>query len=209
MTKLATLSTIAILFSFTVSAQTSKGTVLLGGSVKFAHSKTVNEHDSAKSTTYSLSPNVSKFYKDNRLIGAGISYSRTTGGQSLNQYGLDVFLRQYLPIGKAFYLFANEGLYVDVFTNKYNSTVPIRKEKGVLAGLAFYPGIAYGVNKRLQLEIGLPNMATLYYNHSRIKDEGFPSNNSKTSNFGFSTGLSEFYFGTMSFGVRVVLNGGS
>lgn len=205
MSKIFTLLAIAVFTSFDVSAQTSKGTVLLGGSLGFDHSKATNTTPE-KNTSFRISPNVSKFYKDNRLVGGGISFSHASGSYTGNLYGLNFFLRQYLPMGKDFFLFADETLYGSTSKYRYSGTLQSRTDKTTSAGISFNPGLAYAVNKKFQLEIGLPDMASLYYNHQESRYSYNPSNNSKSNAVGLSTGLSELFLGSLSFGIKVVLN---
>jgi hypothetical protein len=206
MTRIFTVLAIAVLLSFTASAQTSKGTVLLGGSLSFYHSKYTSDSNPTKTTTFALSPGISKFYKDNRVVGASLSYSRTTGSQNGNSYGLSVFLRQYLPIGKDFFLFADESLYGNTSKYRYSGSLQSRTDKAALVGVSFNPGLAYAVNKKFQLEIGLPDMVTLDYNHYQVTNDPSSSNNTTTNTLSFRTGLSEVSLGTLSFGVKVALN---
>jgi hypothetical protein len=204
MSKIFTLLAIAVFTSFAVSAQTSKGTVLLGGSLAFDHSKYKSGLEPGKTTNFAISPGISRFYRDNRLVGAGISYSRISGSQTGNQYGLNFFLRQYLPMGKEFFLFADETLSGSTSKSKSIGTSP-RTDKNATVGVSFYPGLAYAINKNFQLEVSLPDMVALSYQHYQVKDQP-NSNNTDTKTVNFKTGLSQLYLESLSFGVKVALN---
>jgi hypothetical protein len=52
-------------------------------------------------------------YNNNRAVGFSLSYNHldySLNDQKTNGYGAGVFLRQYKPLGKSFYLFAQEAL---------------------------------------------------------------------------------------------------
>jgi hypothetical protein len=118
-----------------------------------------------------------------------------------------VFLRKYKELGKGFYLFgqARAGGYYD--NRDFNSTqFPSSSNtiKGYSIQLAVYPGLAYGISKKFQLETGFNNLAYLQFDHSKAT---YPGNTSPTSiSNGVSLGSSLSNFSGLTIGFRVLLN---
>jgi len=113
-------------------------------------------------------------------------------------------MRQYQPLGKSFFLFAEEGL--NGYSSKYNypNTFPepvISKESSI--NLSVYPGLAYAVNKKLQLELGLPQLlAITYIKRTYHNKYNQPAKPTKYSFIGASTGFSEYALGYLTFGAQ-------
>jgi|SRR5688572_14714559 len=202
--RIFTLFILSFLISATLSAQ-EKGQLLIGGTLGFNKNKSENLSIITKSTTFSLAPSFGKFYRKNRLAGVSLNYSHTSFNDkelNRNSYAGGFFLRQYQPLGKSFYLFAEEGIsgysanYSNLYTSGPNSYIKIKDKS---ANLYFFPGIAYGINKKLQLEIGLPQLLTLGYS---FRSYDYQPNKNSESNFYLNSGFSQTNISSLTFGIR-------
>jgi hypothetical protein len=203
--------------SVTVSAQINKGAVLVGGNVSFADGsrKTEGMQSSAdgKITSYGINPSVGFAYKENRVWGifGGISktdYLNSAIASELT-YGGGAFLRQYKPLGKEFYFFAEETAY---FWYSREKASPVFQGnptyKTYNTGLGITPGLAYGVSKKFQLELSLNNLLTINY-ANRKQESSNPGNTPvsiKESAFGMQSSLSGLgQLGYLNIGARFII----
>ncbi len=190
----------------TVNGQIKKGATLLGGQLGF-NASTTEPNNFPKSTTtgLTLSPAFGKAVKDNLVIGVDVLYVYTknvndANVSKTNAYGAGFFIRKYKLLAKDFYLFGQGRLGGLYSASKYYSTQQPGsiESKGYNIGLGFYPGLAYSVTYKLQLEAGFNNLVAVQFSHAT------DDNNSKSSNFGFSSSLSSI--AGLTFGFRVLLN---
>ena len=207
---------IVILFSFTtaVNAQIKKGAVLLGGGLGFTAQKSTSAGSaSGKQTNITVMPAFGKAIKDNLVVGADINYSYYKNDNSYtaksNTYGLGVFIRQYKELGKGFYLFgqARSGASYNKQNNHdYNNgnSTDIDVVKGFTVQAGLYPGIAYAVSKKFQLETGFNNLVYAEFDHSKSTPFNTSVPETKTNSFSLGTSLSNFSGVTIGF--RVLLN---
>jgi hypothetical protein len=158
-------------------AQISKGSILLGGSLQFNAQNNNNGQPSPEKSSgsnFGFSPSIGKAIKDNLIAGIDLTYGHSqatdnqNGGPSVSSsndnYGIGVFLRQYMPLGKGFSFFTQEGIGGVYFQVKSEDAVT---DKGYQLSANFSPGLAYNVTRRLQLEIGFLNFFFANYSHSK------------------------------------------
>jgi hypothetical protein len=194
MKKLLLLTALSVGTAISASAQISKGATFLGGNVGFNTNTTKpNTGAETKQTSLSISPSVGFAYKENRVWGVMAAYYYNKTKSDFNQdnqtYALGVFLRQYKPLGKGFYLFAEEaasGSYTKGKTEYTNSI----DSKGFNINLGISPGFAYDVSKKFQLELTLNNLLYASYGHSKVENTypASPANNSVTKSNNFTIG---------------------
>ena len=205
--RIFTFVVICIFISSTISAQ-HKGNILLGGSIGFFDYKSDANGTKNNQTSIYLNPSFGKFYSKNRMAGINLNYyhSKYRDSLSSNSYGLGIFLRQYQALGKSFFIFVEENLSAS--TTKYNddiiSGIPADvKAKQKAVGAYVFPGISYAANKRLQIEIGLPQLLSIYYAHQTLNYESVatPIKN-KYNVFSANTGFKNGWIGDLTFGVR-------
>jgi hypothetical protein len=206
--RLFTLLITSLLISSALSAQ-QKGDILVGGTVGFNRTKTNDFLDSSRSTTIYLAPSIGKFYRTNRMAGISLDLGKTSfkdKNAKSSSYGGGVFLRQYQPLGKSFYLFAQEGIWAQFLNSHayyFTDLSYIQKTKSQYAGLYFYPGVAYGLTKKLQLEVAFTQMVSLYYSHSKSEILNYPEPNKKSgSAISLNTGFNETLTGYLTFGAK-------
>ena len=175
------------------SAQLNKGQRQVGGVVGVVSSEIENSQAAdPKATSIQIQPTIGKFYRDKRFAGIHLSYVGTFYPNSPDAYsfGGGVFLRQYKQLGKSdLYLFAHESMsYAHYrYSNTSNGDRVPMSANSISAGIV--PAIAYAATRRLQLELSIPELATIQYytSHPKNKDDTRqPTNRS----FSFSTGLS-------------------
>lgn len=210
--RLFTFTFLSLLISSTLIGQ-QKGDLLIGGTLGFNRNKTNNFFDSSRYTTIYLSPSVGKFYRTNRLAGVNLNLIKSSNKDKnikSSSFGGGIFLRQYQPLGKSFYLFAEEGIFAHFGKSQgYYITGQsyIEKIKQQNAGLYFYPGLAYGLTKKLQLEVAFTQLVSFYYSHSKSEVLDYPEPNKRSGSIiSFNTGFNETATGFLTFGVKWLLS---
>jgi len=164
-----------VIFASTASAQTDKGTWLLGGNVNFSYSKN-QSNSSLKNTAfeYKIAPNIGYFFFDQFAAGLKLSFDgsgyKPEFGDGFNSYEtLNVvpFARYYLLPGQKQYNILVEGMYQYGFDGNFKRNTLAVNAGPVLylnqaVGLEFLLGYSTtkftkydGWNKRLSLGIGL------------------------------------------------------
>lgn len=206
--------TISVCFS-TIHAQVSKGAIFLGGNLSFGTQKVNGAGNTPylKQNVYSVSPAFGKVIRENLVLGfdAGISFSKSeyitsSFKNETKAYTAGVFLRQYRPLGKGFYLFLQERLgYQHEDYENTNTFNPGNDYVRNTVGLNVNPGLSYAINKKLHIETGFNNLFYLRYSH----EKGNNYNNSsgapyKANNFDAGVDLSGF--SSLYFGFRLLLN---
>jgi hypothetical protein len=211
-----------LLTGFISHAQIAKGTILLGGNLEYnessASSNTASGTSSNKATGLGLSPSFGKAIKDNLVLGFDVTYTHNTNSEGpgysdkADGFGAGVFLRKYKPLGNGFYLFGQSrlgGNYSHGSATAPNTTnEPVSDiTNGFGFSLQFYPGIAYAINRRWQLEIALPNFFELNYNNSKetVTYTGQSTEINKGNNFGVTSALTDANEFTV--GIRYFISG--
>jgi hypothetical protein len=175
--------TAALIIINCVSAQINKGSVFIGGDIGGSIGKTTkNGATYLEQKGIVISPTYGKAVKDNLIVGAKLLFQYTderfpgTGNttpeikQTQPFYGVAVFLRKYKPIrGSSFYIFIEGGVSTlySTFNKENSTTLEKQNSKLFIANLYAYPGIAFTVNKKLQLESGFINLLRLSYTHQK------------------------------------------
>jgi hypothetical protein len=210
MKKTSTLVFMSFLAIAATAQDIQKGTIFLGGNI--GYSRETNDSDQnaekIKNSAFSFNPSAGKFYRNNRLVGVNLSYSRhkkSDNSQEGNYYGVGLFLRQYIPIGKSFYLFVEEGLFGQ--TGKLKEDVPSviyrldRKYTGI--ELYAFPGIAYAVTRKLQFELAFNRLLNINYSTQKEYQENQSiGTHRKTSNFSVQSGAFDSSVGALTIGAQ-------
>jgi hypothetical protein len=208
-----------ILLCTIVQAQINKGAIMIGGNVGYSEQsgKSSGALVTTKMESWNVNPSFGKAIKDNLVLGLDINYGHShydNGDPSYdngtNNYKAGVFLRRYKPIGNNFYLFIQSMFSVSYThgTASYQNgnNIPYTHDDNKEFGLAFqiYPGISYAINRKWQLETGLPNFLSAAYNHSKdvVSNTGQPDQSSSGHSFQISsslTGSNQFTVGVRYF----------
>lgn len=210
MKRIALFTLTLLCMSVAANAQITKGTKLLGGNLSAALSRT-DDNQLNRQYGFTFNPSLGFTYKDNHVVGFAVSYGHSdsrykqTRSES-DTYGASVFYRRYLTLGKGFHLFgqANTG-YTHYNSDQYShQSFNGQKSRLHNVGVSLYPGIAFTVNKRIHLELGMNNLVSLNYTTGINKTyyPGFHSE-TKTSGVNFSTNANPE--SNLSVGFRIAL----
>lgn len=200
------LITVISLISLSASAQINKGSIFLGGHLGFWTGK----EQTQKSVSFNVTPAVGIAVSENLVAGLDLTfdhakteYTPVFGTTRTRHVGGGVFLRKYATLGKGFYLFGQGRVGAVRSTSDYATSNFGQDSKGFSLNLGVYPGVAYNVNRKLQLEIGFPNVFNVAW--SNMNYDATPNNTAyKTSHFSATTSLSSST-NFLSLGVRVFL----
>jgi hypothetical protein len=198
-------TSVFVLITSIAQAQITKGRTLLGGSISYGqgnNESTGNSSYPAKQHNLFVNPSVGKVIKDNLVVGLeGSFYSGNqkygnTANESVNKsrsYGASLFVRQYVPLLKRFYFYAQalagggKNKAEQTYNNQTYSTT-----EGWGASVSLNPGLTYAITKKLYVESALNGFALLAYGHSKSEATD-PStgtvSTSKSNTFNFTTSL--------------------
>lgn len=199
-------------FAAYTNAQIRKGSDLLGGSISFYAEKNKPSNGADYQTSnFAFMPSYGKAVKTNLVVGGDLLLSTGNNENDISSYdqhayGAGVFVRQYKELGKNFYLFIQGRLGASVSKTENRNTLSSfdsYDRKGFTIGVSAYPGIAYAINKRLQLETGLNDLLYAQFGHEKTNYLN-SSNETKTNRINAGTALSSFSGFTL--GLRVLLN---
>jgi hypothetical protein len=208
-----------------VKAQFQAGQKMIGGQLFFntnsvsAPSNFASPSPSVGQRTTSLGLNLSfsRFKNATTLNGMGISYTHShnkinigtpfESTSSMHSVGLFANKTKLQKLAKDFYLtftgtafgnyqFGNGTLQ---FQNRYPE-----KFRGYGLGVSGSAGLMYQLNKRFVISGDLSNLVRLSYTCGKYTNS-VTDNITKYDSFGFSTGLSGFTLGNLSFGVQYLL----
>jgi hypothetical protein len=208
------LSAAFLLLSGTTYGQFKKGSTLLGGDISFSSQKTENLNSSSadKFHSFSISPVFAKAIKDNLFFGGSLRFESSKSTYMSNNVAegqgfiAGVFVRKYKPIFGKFNAFVQAGINGGISKATSNQGINYDVEsKGFRVYASVTPGISVGVSKKLYLEAGFADIASLGY--SSQKQTGTSNGtgiNMKTSSFNFSSSLSTTSAG-LFFGIRFIL----
>lgn len=214
-TKFTLLLAVSIVTATIANAQISKNDLILGGNFSLNLNSQKNEGANTTTTTnFSIAPSIGKVYKDNHVIGfiAKYKFSGVNNNSNLNtnSFGAGVYLRQYKPLGKGFYLFAQESLNADYDHIRTIHIEPnvIEDDKVTNIYIAFNPGVSYDINKRLQLELlFLNNFLSLGYQTQNTKFENTSAYTNYKNNVFYASSNSDFgLWNSVSLGAKIFLN---
>jgi hypothetical protein len=212
MQKIFYLFIVFIFASLVSSAQIGKGSILLGGDISFNSQKgntTPGNTNTYSSSNFTFAPSIGKAIKDNLVLGGMLIYGHqqnssdqgagNTSKATADTYGLGAFLRKYFPLGKGFSFFTEAQLEGFLTENKSDGTLT---SKGEDLTFAFSPGIAYGISRRVQLELGLPEFFSATYTHNKALNAG--ADYSVVSTFSMGTDLAAS-FQNLDIGIKFLL----
>lgn len=207
MRKAFTLILALFVFLSVASAQYDKGSMLIGGTISASTNKAESGQNEQKNRFFNLTPSFGQFYKENRLAGVslGIGVGRQDTVSKSVSYSAGVFLRQYLPMGKSFYLFGEEGLDYSRTKSRSNTVNGETSQRTNRLDFSVHPGLAYGATRRIQLELLFPALVTIGYSVSN-DDRISPGSRQRYRNLALNAGAN---FGRMlsdiGFGIRYLL----
>lgn len=189
------------LFSPSLQAQTTKGSLLLGGSLHYSrsHSQTQNPQNSRSSGNYQnigLAPMAGYFIADNLAIGTNLSgaigrsvYNDTLTSKSYS-LGASPFARYYKFLGEkiAFFGQAGFGYNKSSYKNRQASGELKPDQTNEVFNIFVQPGISYFPIPRLGFQLTMGSLGyykTDYrYQVSKPENQNAQIANSFSANFG-------------------------
>lgn len=166
---------IFLFISVAANAQISEGRYLLGGSFSYINSELSNSNSITSNIQFG------KVIKENTVAGVigSVYATKAHNGNSdltVYNYSAGIFYRKYKPLGKRFYFF-DEIDAVYQHSRGYNyfnsgSQTLLAKSNGVM--LSYTPGISYSVKKRMQIELTMPNLASVSFTKYKTVDSQLP-----------------------------------
>jgi hypothetical protein len=159
--------------AITANAQITKGKYLLGGSASYTNSKN-QQGSGSKYESFNTNIQFGKVIKDNTAAGIILSYGYYNNGpeNKTNVYSAGIFYRKYKPLAKGFYFFAElDGVYnysknTEGHFEIGNNAQRYTSNAGIIS---FTPGISYSVCKRMQMELLMPNLASISYGNTKTE----------------------------------------
>lgn len=161
----------------------------MGGDVGFFSSdyKSNNPSDHSfypKYSSFNLSPSFACVVRDNVVLGVRLVFSSYNYDynqnpplihNNVNNIGASIYVRKYLPLVKAFFVFADASLGGQSnYRKDLNNGIPdyFHTVKGYSISAMIYPGVSYQVTKCLFLEMALNNLVTLGYTRTNTEQQG-------------------------------------
>ncbi|WP_127123745.1 outer membrane beta-barrel protein [Chryseotalea sanaruensis] len=135
-------------------AQTTSGTIALGGGFRF----TSNDPGTS---SFSLSGSGGYFLKDNLMVGLDLSYSSANDGDNTS-LGLGPFIRYYKFIADDKFAFTVDGGFV-FSSDKDVDPVTGTEVSSSTFGLGVAPGFAYFFSPKWSLDFTLPGISYISY----------------------------------------------
>lgn len=187
----------------------------MGGGVSGYKNKSETASQEYTNSSFAIHPAIGVAVKDNAVVGLRIAYAHGkteqlngtyTNVQEQNIFSPGLFYRRYASLGRKFYLFGEGGAYYShgKTTNETKSLEAKSTQTSNTVGINFYPGVAFAVNRKIHLEVGLNNLLDFSYSSGKIESvSSGTTNTTKTSGFAFSTNVSTT--APLSVGFRFVL----
>jgi hypothetical protein len=219
MTRIILSIVILISISTAANAQFTKGSVLLGGQLSYAHysseyTNTPEQHSSYGTYTVSIGKAVS----ENTVAGINLTYSpysvdnyNNYGVGPLeyksNYYSIGIFYRKYKTLGKDFFLFGEAGANYSWSTASGKNDSARKVVDGTSNGGNIYvmPGIAYKISKKFFLELTIPSLFYIQYNAVNTNVQSNQPTKQNSDQFSVSTSLSANPFDALAIGFRLNL----
>lgn len=182
MKKIAAAGIIFLTLGTIVNAQTTQGTLSVGGQLQFAADKQTDSDGDTKTNSFELSPSVGYFVADNLMVGASIyvGTGKTTFGPNnetkVTSFGGGPFARYYMfTKNEAFAFYGEAGV-------GFNGTKQVNgnnSRKGSSIGAYVAPGFAWFPTQHWSIDLQL----SLLNFRSNTPDKDNKDN--KTTSFSF------------------------
>jgi hypothetical protein len=213
MRKIKLLSFALFLFTTVIKAQFNKGSLLLGADLSFSTQNFTSGTAESEGNGFGISPIIAVATKQNTFWGGSLNYSHSKSisgnpinDQKSNNYGGGVFVRKYKPVVGKVYAFVQAGVFAGSAKSKSSSGADFRSElKTFGTSLNVTPGVSVAVSKKIYLEAGFSNIASINYQHSKGTNYNFGSASQfESNNFSFSSSLGSFS-NNLYFGFRFII----
>jgi hypothetical protein len=172
--------------ALTASAQTEKGTIMLGGSLSYSTSK--SEAAGAKaSTNFTIMPKAGYFLANNIAAGLGLGYSvDEDGGGKTQSFSIAPFGRDYISLSDQFRFFAE--LSVPFQSGKTEDAAGNDAGEVTSIGANLSPGFVFFPTKKFGIELSFSGIS---YQNTKTEDAAGNKVNGASGN-SFSIGANSF-----------------
>lgn len=206
MSKISCLLAILLMASQISHAQFTKGTKLIGGNFSLTSIKRLN--DSEKTQNFTIAPALGIAVRENLVFGGELIFAAPLKADRYNAKtaGIGAFTRRYFTLGKNVHAFGEGALSytrqwyrIESFPSEYrNITSSVQ--------LSISPGIAYTVNRNIQLELMFSDLLSAGYSlHKTRAIEGVGPNDRTTRNFYMGGRGQPGEFQQLMFGLRFLI----
>jgi hypothetical protein len=209
--------TVFIIFLGSLSqAQIKKGSILLGGIVRYENHKSDDKslaENKIKEKQFEIGPTIGIAIRDNFVAGLELGYSNRKNehesnyfqnDHKLDGYYANAVIRKYWNITSKFYAFAHGkagyGRAKGKIEDKAGKDLLITKTWQVNASLT--PGIAYSVSRKVQLESTFLPLFNINYGKEETE---IPATDTKTKKNNFAVSSSLANGQQFSLGIRFLL----
>lgn len=216
MKKTILLFTLSVIICSATSAQISKGALLLGGDLSaYTQKQEVVSGTEYKSNGFMFSPLIGVATKNNLVQGgylqigsSKIENNASPGKTKNNNLGVGYFIRKYGLIKNNFYGFIQGNAGVGFYKNSYKAPGSEGNYKQTTGGINVSPGLSLKVSKKLHIESGLREIASISYQVNKNSSTTATSSDVlKASQFSVSSSLNNFT-SNLYFGFRLLLGKG-
>lgn len=197
-----------VLICSITQAQTKQGDILLGANLGYnnqgysTNGGTISPNSSNSYNSFNGGLSFGKAVKDNLVLGLNLGYSHYSQAYNPgtatdgNGFNAGIFLRKYKPLGGNFYLFGEVALSGSYTHNSQAEqagsqlTADITHMYGF--SFQFFPGLAYALGPKWQLEAELPSFFSIMYTHSKqsLTYTGQPGQDYNNHNFSIESNFS-------------------
>lgn len=206
--KIKSIITIAIsAFALTTTAQTEKGTFLLGGSIGYSSNKnkSASQSTSTKSDFITISPKIGYFVGNNFAIGTRLDYTTSknmyrnsdyangsnafSSSEKTDRYGISPFARYYVSLTEALKFYGELEMLFEKGKSKRisdNGTSSSSPYKFNTYRPALSPGLVFFPSKKWAIEFSFPLMSFERRTYSEMSEGNFKSN-TNSFDFGLNT----------------------
>jgi hypothetical protein len=197
-----------LLIVFSLHAYAQQGKILIEGTAGFSKSNSSLDGTNNETIykTASFSPRIGVFTSDRLLVGGGLSYQFSrqesqyiSGGQytnTMNQYGINIFVREFFPLGEKVFVTASGILSLEKGKQEAKGETSTSESDIFQYGVSVVPGLTYFLNDRWALTATL---GSLYYKFTETEYCGAFDGKENTTDYGLSLNFNTFTVGVQYF----------
>lgn len=159
-----------VAFGMAAKAQTSAGSILLGGGFRLSSTTYETAADDLKASSFSITPSAGYFLSDNFALGVDIEFSsnKYTNDDKENDISVSPFVRFYKFLAEDKFAFYGQG-NVSIASGKYDPDTG-NETKTSSFGISASPGFAYFFNEKWSLDLQLAGISFRSYDPDKDGD---------------------------------------
>ncbi len=202
--------TILLLFTFSSKAQIQTGKILLGGSASYNNATNPDAH------AFYSNIQLGKVLKHNTVFGVMLHYSSNNYNYTASfrnktrTIGGGLFYRNYKSLGHNFYFFGEINADYSHGNNDlayFSAAGQYLTAKSDLVSIYVIPGISYSICKKMQMELSMPNIASISYQQFSTVNKYLPVSvqPQKRNIFSANANLSTTFLSNFAIGFKFFL----